>query len=978
MWYYSTRCQVEDLLSQLDADLYECDIVSNMKSVEDELYRQMEVTEEVTRLQNTQRRKTYLEVANGKEDGGAEGQERMTRLKSTGLYKLGQEGLFRTYTNLYISDACAMSKGKQNEERDRKRYMSHKFSLTTASECKYGIKDLTGCPRATQLSALRNALTHMEAALPTTLMHVNWPTLRKTWVTTVQTATNAENFSQAMIMISACIRNAVYNPVWSESAGHVRLHRMSIVEKDERKKAEKRDKKDKDDEEDRIKAYPQFVKYTIPIRHQVYKQKGEEYRLHGRWGWIWLSNMRRCKPVDCRQQGLLAGPHKHVIQVKNETGKVKTMLIDPGVYSKLMAKRNLTVTNNTSNAKPAESASVTNGPSETAEATSSKEAGEPSDSPSVIADDVEEMKETLGQIEESQTNENGEKSNKSCESEEKELKQENNVDTCPHSMDSGVDTQDKASQPEGSTGIEGATPVPVTEPKSEPMEVDDAEVSQNECQEPREQTDVKENGDDKKLTDESLNADATQSNETQEMEIADAESETKQPTNESNLETDNKPEAEEAAKLPIEVTDSTSSENNENESKGMPITEPEKEIQVKDLKDKDIDTATTTDIEANQLAATESQSPPPAESDNGNSGNGPSAAAVVESTQVEQQQAPPAAPAPEKPLLVDSQRKFKTELINVSTGLSNAHRVFYPKVARRSEYLDNLLHRRLALMSLEEKNLKSTYGEDMVAKAKSGIIQFEEEEKKRAQEAEEYPGEEVIDEHLTLAGAYSFQCYSSECLKESKLFVKTKGKNRERLYEKVCYSPMCRLKFCLQETTRLKMERMREVEKERYFKIYKEIEEKRSYTVEGTSHKLYMQRLPEASTSSAGVTPSMGVAINKGSITVKKKPTTVVYPQTSSFQCALSKKPSILVPPQFELKRLARTAGRMFTPGGFFQNQKSGSWGWSLPCGRPVFRTAWQYKTTHAMSLGTAAMQLRVLYASIRWDDILVSSVTVL
>lgn len=54
-----------------------------------------------------------------------------------------------------------------------------------------------------------------------------------------------------------------------------------------------------------------------------------------------MSKLRRCKPADSRKLGLLAGPHKHVIQVKNDTGTVKTILIDPTVFNKLMAKRSL-------------------------------------------------------------------------------------------------------------------------------------------------------------------------------------------------------------------------------------------------------------------------------------------------------------------------------------------------------------------------------------------------------------------------------------------------------------------------------------------------------------------------------------------------------------------------------------------------------------------------------------------------------------
>ena len=49
---------------------------------------------------------------------------------------------------------------------------------------------------------------------------------------------------------------------------------------------------------------------------QVYKQKGEEYRIHGQWGWLWLSSTRRVKIADSRDLGLSSGPYKYMVQVK--------------------------------------------------------------------------------------------------------------------------------------------------------------------------------------------------------------------------------------------------------------------------------------------------------------------------------------------------------------------------------------------------------------------------------------------------------------------------------------------------------------------------------------------------------------------------------------------------------------------------------------------------------------------------------------
>lgn len=68
---------------------------------------------------------------------------RLTRFKAqhiaagTYLYKLGMDNGFKTYVNQYSANPTALNKIQKNEERDRKRYMSHKFSLTGPGEFKW-------------------------------------------------------------------------------------------------------------------------------------------------------------------------------------------------------------------------------------------------------------------------------------------------------------------------------------------------------------------------------------------------------------------------------------------------------------------------------------------------------------------------------------------------------------------------------------------------------------------------------------------------------------------------------------------------------------------------------------------------------------------------------------------------------------------------------------------------------------------------
>lgn len=42
---------------------------------------------------------------------------------------------------------------------------------------------------------------------------------------------------------------------------------------------------------------------------------------------------------------------------------------------------------------------------------------------------------------------------------------------------------------------------------------------------------------------------------------------------------------------------------------------------------------------------------------------------------------------------------------------------------------------------------------------------------------------------------------------------------------------------------------------------------------------------------------------------------------------------------------------------------------WPYPCPRPLFKTCWLYRTVGLKSLASAALQLRILWACLRWDD---------
>ncbi|XP_060810725.1 nucleosome-remodeling factor subunit NURF301 [Amyelois transitella] len=420
VWYYTTPQQFQELLNKLDADEMETPLVRELLEMRQEILRQMDITEQLTN-QAKGSRKSYLEIENAniikqrklkeeqkyqeqnvslklddektendsslvpdsdvvnevtiasediaqgenEEQDGVDDDvkkskslvnkiktvqkktdevtERVTRFKSnqlsngTYLFKLGNENSFKNYVNQYASNTLALNKPQRNEERDKKRYMSHKFSLSSAQEFKW-----TGLLNATKpllVATIRQTLLHLESNIVVQFMHPNWPLLRKPWVQAVQLCQAPRDFSRALCVLQACIKNVVWMPAWHEQLGHVRLIRTTAAEREERKKLDKREKKERDEEEERYRTAYNFVKYSLGLRHQVWKQKGEEYRIHGQWGWLWNSATRKFKKHNASfKPNLLNGPAKIAVRVR-EGNTIKILAVEPKTYEYLISNK---------------------------------------------------------------------------------------------------------------------------------------------------------------------------------------------------------------------------------------------------------------------------------------------------------------------------------------------------------------------------------------------------------------------------------------------------------------------------------------------------------------------------------------------------------------------------------------------------------------------------------------------------------------
>ncbi|XP_022247065.1 LOW QUALITY PROTEIN: nucleosome-remodeling factor subunit BPTF-like [Limulus polyphemus] len=260
---------------------------------------------------------------------GKDGQvNRMTRAKSSAssttgsvLFKLGMEDNYKKYTNEYTTNPLALNKHQHAEDRDKKRHLSHKFSLTTLSEFKwngsiYGSRSLT-------VSTLRATILQLENSIHSCFFHPNWPIHRNNWIKAVNACSSPSTFSLALSILEMAMKPVLFNPAWNESLGHTRLQRTTMSNREDRKKQEKREKREMlEEENERV----MFIKYTLGLKHQVWKQKGEEYRINGQGGWMWISSTRMARHLSSCNLGLRGGPAKVVLALRG--GQSGAKIID--------------------------------------------------------------------------------------------------------------------------------------------------------------------------------------------------------------------------------------------------------------------------------------------------------------------------------------------------------------------------------------------------------------------------------------------------------------------------------------------------------------------------------------------------------------------------------------------------------------------------------------------------------------------------
>ena len=277
------------------------------------------------------------------------------------------------------------------------------------------------------------------------------------------------------------------------------------------------------------------------------------------------------------------------------------------------------------------------------------------------------------------------------------------------------------------------------------------------------------------------------------------------------------------------------------------------------------------------------------------------------------------------------------EVVDVSAAMLDSDRRVYSKMGKKAK-LDSLLEWRIKLKVAEEKNLLKL----VVTPPPPPVAVKAEAEESLDVDVE---GDGEVQPKLTTQAAEAlleklrserkmYPCYTVKCNNTS------------------CYSPSCRAVGLLETKIR--------IDKEEEEKRKVATEKKRMYSNACTTGPVVLRRL-------------LLDDDQPGSMkSAKKRKAPVKYPMMSNYTTK-SKKRTIFVLPDHELRHLARRHGQGYVQG-FHHGSKNNSTAWLYPSSRPLFKSCWFYRTNGLQSLSAAALQLRILWACLRWEDLAIRS----
>jgi len=131
------------------------------------------------------------------------------------------DGQWRRYVNLYRTNPLALNKQQLAEERDKRRFLSYKFSVSDMSSREFSWPMLIYGEESTRIKALRQKFLQLEASLPAAFLHSAWRSHFhcERWIRAVHLCTTPQEFALALSILVACIKPVVFKSIWHDAVG---------------------------------------------------------------------------------------------------------------------------------------------------------------------------------------------------------------------------------------------------------------------------------------------------------------------------------------------------------------------------------------------------------------------------------------------------------------------------------------------------------------------------------------------------------------------------------------------------------------------------------------------------------------------------------------------------------------------------------------------------------------------------------------
>ncbi|CAG9536170.1 unnamed protein product [Cercopithifilaria johnstoni] len=215
-------------------------------------------------------------------------------------FRLGEGDTLARYVNQYSMNEYAKNPIQRAKERDRKKYMSGRFSLMDEGEFEWTVtkgRTLSGTP--IQIGKIiQSSMESFAQKIPSVLMHRLW---KRDGLDYFKKGMNApptvELLKDLLLRFECAIRRPVLHSVWWNTLGHTRLIRITVEDRERRQRYETKKKKQErelwaaEPDDDEV-IWVKHLKVGSILKRTLWRQNDEGYRVNGRGalgGWLWKS-----------------------------------------------------------------------------------------------------------------------------------------------------------------------------------------------------------------------------------------------------------------------------------------------------------------------------------------------------------------------------------------------------------------------------------------------------------------------------------------------------------------------------------------------------------------------------------------------------------------------------------------------------------------------------------------------------------------